>query len=284
MTILEHVGLATNRLVSAGLARDLAALDAEVLARHVLGWSRATYLGHRQDNPPVAFAARYGAMVDRREGREPVALITGQREFWGLEFEVTPNVLTPRPETELIVEEALGLVGSRAAPVHIADVGTGSGCLAVALASELPAARVTGTDVSKAALAVAQRNAACHGVDARMTWVQTMFLDDVAGTPDLIVANPPYIAQAEIARLPPEVRDFEPRVALAGGHDGLDTVRSLLVTAANRLAPGGHLVVELGVGQAETVQRLVGPRSPLALVRVRDDLQGIPRTAVIRHA
>ena len=144
MTILEHVGLATNRLVSAGLARDLAALDAEVLARHVLGWSRATYLGHRQDNPPVAFAARYGAMVDRREGREPVALITGQREFWGLEFEVTPNVLTPRPETELIVEEALGLVGSRAAPVHIADVGTGSGCLAVALASELPAARVTG--------------------------------------------------------------------------------------------------------------------------------------------
>ena len=283
MTVLEHVGVATNRLANAGLARDLAAIDAEVLARHILGWTRATYLGHRQECPPAMFAAHYETVLDRRARREPVALITGHREFWGLEFEVTPEVLIPRPETELLVEEVLVLVGDATAPVHIVDVGTGSGCLAVALASELPAARVTATDVSEAALAVARRNAARHAVDDQITWLRTRFLADLAGTPDLIVANPPYIAHAEIPSLPPDVLDFEPRVALVGGSDGLDTIRRLLSAAAHRLVTGGHLVIEFGAGQDEDVQRMVDSQAPLTLVRVRDDLQGIPRAAVIRH-
>ena len=284
MTVFEHVGVATNRLANAGLTRNLAAIDAEVLARHILGWNRATYLGHRQECPPETFAARYGTVLDRRERREPVALITGHREFWGLEFEITPEVLTPRPETELLVEEALILVGDRAtAPVHVVDVGTGSGCLAVALATELPAAWVTATDVAESTLAVARRNAARHSVDARITWVLTRFLTDVAGTPDLIVTNPPYVAQAEITSLPPEVRDFEPRVALVGGSDGLDAIRGLLFAAAHQLAAGGHLVIEFGAGQAEDVRQMVERQAPLTLVKVRDDLQGIPRAAVIRH-
>ncbi len=283
MTVVERVGAAASRLVAAGLPPDVAALDAEVLARHVLGWDRAAYVCNRRDAAPRGFGAAYDAALDRRAGREPVAAIVGRREFWGLELEVGPGVLTPRPETELLVEEALRLArGPRAARL-LADVGTGSGCVAIALATELPEARVIATDVSAAALAVARRNAAAHGVDARIAWVRTSCLDGVSAAPDVIVANPPYVPDDDIAGLPPEVRGFEPRLALAGGRDGLDVARRLLDAAAGQLVPGGHLALEVGSGQAPAVRDAVAARPGLALVRVRRDLQGIARTLVVRR-
>ena len=284
MTVVERVGAATSRLVAAGLAPDVAALDAEVLARHVLGWDRAAYVCNRRDAAPRGFGTAYEAALDRRAGREPVASILGRREFWGLELEVGPGVLTPRPETELLVEETLRLAAETPCAARLlADVGTGSGCVAIALATELPAARIIATDVSAAALAVARRNAAGHGVDRRIAWVRTSCLDGVCAAPDVIVANPPYVPDGDIAGLPPEVRDFEPRLALAGGPDGLEVVRRLLDAAAGRLAPGGHLVLELGSGQAPAARDAVAGRPQLALVRVRRDLQGIARTLVARR-
>ena len=283
MTVVERVGAAASRLVAAGLPPDVAALDAEVLARHVLGWDRAAYVCNRRDAAPRGFGAAYDAALDRRAGREPVAAIVGRREFWGLELEVGPGVLTPRPETELLVEEALRLARGPCAARRLADVGTGSGCVAIALATELPEARVIATDVSAAALAVARRNAAAHGVDARIAWVRTSCLDGVSAAPDVIVANPPYVPDDDIAGLPPEVRGFEPRLALAGGRDGLDVARRLLDAAAGQLVPGGHLALEVGSGQAPAVRDAVAARPGLALVRVRRDLQGIARTLVVRR-
>ena len=284
MSVVERVAAAAARLVAAGLPPDAAALDAEVLARHVLGWDRAAYLCNRRDAAPRGFGGAYAAALDRRAGREPVASIVGRGEFWGLELEVGPGVLTPRPETELLVEEALRLAdeGPRGARL-LADVGTGSGCVAIALATELPAAKVIATDVSAAALAVARRNAARHRVDARIAWVRTSCLDGVRAAPDVIVANPPYVPDGDIAGLPPEVRDFEPRLALAGGRDGLKVVRRLLDAATRQLPPGGHLVLELGNGQAPAARAAVAARPQLALVRVRRDLQGIARTLVARR-
>lgn len=290
MTVLDEVRAAHRRLVTAGLREDDAASDAEVLARHALGWDRATYLTRRREPPPDRFAADYRALVGRRASREPVSAITGRREFWGLTFEVGPAVLTPRPETELLVEWSLRLVGARrGAALRVVDIGTGSGCLAVALARELPAARVVASDVSPAAVAVARRNARAHGVAGRIGWVVMSLLDAmrVAAPPagrgaDLIVANLPYVPSAATRVLSPEVRDHEPWLALDGGSDGLDPLRALLGAAPGHLAAGGHLVVEFGAGQEETVRSLLASHPRLALVDVAGDLAGIPRVAAIR--
>ena len=289
MTVLDEVRAAHRRLVMAGLRQDDAAGDAETLARHALGWDRATYLCRRREAPPDRFAADYRSLVGRRARHEPVSAITGRREFWGLTFEVGPAVLTPRPETELIVEWSLRLASARrGAALRVLDVGTGSGCLAVALARELPAARVTGTDVSAAAIAVARRNARAHGVAGRIRWVVTSLLDGLrpaprgAGGVDLIVANLPYVPSAATRVLSPEVRDHEPWLALDGGRDGLDPLRALLDAAPAHLAPGGHLVAEFGAGQEDTVRRLVDASPALTLLGVAGDLAGIPRTAAIR--
>ena len=182
-SLADRVARAGACFARAGVAADEAAADAEVLARHVLGWDRATYLARRRDPAPQGFEARYAPLADRRARREPVSLLTGRREFWGLAFAVGPAVLTPRPETELIVETALALFGDRrAAPLAIADVGTGSGCLAVTLAREFPRAAVTGVDISADALAVARRNAAAHGVADRIAWVETSLADWLSGS------------------------------------------------------------------------------------------------------
>lgn len=283
MTVLDEVRAAHRRLVTAGLRQHDAAGDAEVLARHALGWDRATYLTRRREPPPDRFAADYRALVGRRARREPVSAITGRREFWGLTFEVGPAVLTPRPETELIVEWSLRLAGARRGTgLRIIDVGTGSGCLAVALAHELPAARVVASDVSPAALAVARRNARTHGVEGRIGWVVTSLLDGFRVAADLIVANLPYVPSAATRVLSPEVRDHEPWLALDGGRDGLDPLRAFLEAAPGRLAAGGHLVVEFGAGQEDTVRSLVASDPRLALLDVAGDLAGIPRVAAIR--
>ena len=308
-----EVAGARDRFVRAGIADGEAVADAERLARHALGWDRATWLARRREAPPTGFAARYAPLVTRRERREPVSLILGEREFWGLPFAVGPSVLTPRPETELIVETALEVCADwRGAPIAIADIGTGSGCLAVTLAREFPRAVVTAVDLSEDALEVARRNAEAHGVAERIAWVHAPFeawLGKSGGvTCDLVVANLPYVPTGELQSLPPEVRDHEPRLALDGGVDGLEPLRTLLRlaaqpaegTPAERLpgwTPDGHgwceappvssrrcqwLIVEVGAGQAHRLGELLDEVEGLDLVDIRADLQGIPRVVVIR--
>lgn len=271
---------ARERLTRAGIPPDQAAIDAEVLARHVLGWDRARYLASRQEPFRSAEAARFESALARREAREPVAYITGRREFWGLDFEVSPAVLIPRPESELIVEEALRFLGGSAAGRQIADVGTGSGCLAISLAHERPQAMLVATDVSEDALEVARRNADRLGVFGRIQFVRTSLLTDIRATFDLIVANPPYIPRAHEATLSPDVRDHEPGVALFGkGDDGLDDVRALLGQSAARLAAGGRLMMEFGYGQGAAVSA-GAEQAGLDVITLLKDLQGHERTLV----
>ncbi|HEY3382711.1 MAG TPA: peptide chain release factor N(5)-glutamine methyltransferase [Vicinamibacterales bacterium] len=296
MTLNELVLTARKRLTDADIGLDQAAMDASLLAREVLGWDLAKFLAHQTDTAPAGFADRFDTLVARRAAREPISEIIGRREFWGLDFEVGRDVLTPRPETEFIVEEAIACLAEGPAGhtsgaatavragegVTIVDVGTGCGCLAVCLAREFPAARIVATDISAAALAVAVRNARRHGVADRIQFHQASLLDGVDGPVSLIVSNPPYVPGRFIGGLPPEVRDHEPHVALDGGSDGLQLIAAIVDTAPPRLMPRGWLVMEFGYGQDDDVRRIVGP-SQLELVRIRDDLQGIPRTAVCRR-
>ena len=208
-----------------------------------------------------------------------MAYILGEREFWGLPFAVTPDVLIPRPETELIVEEALELFPAGREPNVIVDAGTGSGCLAVALAVEFDEARVIATDISEAALAVARRNAAKNGVEERIEFRAGDMLEPVGETADLIVSNPPYVASGDKAGLVPEVREHEPPVALFGGADGLFLFERLFPSAAPRLAAGGRLIVEVGYDQDDRVAAIAA-RHGWSLSHVRQDLQSITRTLV----
>jgi release factor glutamine methyltransferase len=201
----------------------------------------------------------------------------GHREFWGLDFEVTPDVLVPRPETELIVEAALERL-DRTRPVRILDVGTGSGCLAIALATEFPSALVIASDISAAALGVARRNAARLRVSDRAHVVLANLLDGLAGPFDLIVSNPPYVPAG--VTLPPEVAGHEPLTALLAGPDGLSALRALIEAGASRLVPGGLLIVEFGFGQADAVKAMAHA-SGWGRVSTRLDLQGIERIAVL---
>jgi release factor glutamine methyltransferase len=282
MTIHDLVQGARDRFMHAGISANLATLDAEVLARQVLGWDRAKFLADRNEKASSVFLLQYEPLVARRERREPVSYILGMREFWGLPFEVGPDVLIPRQETEFIVEETLALVGKDSHPV-IVDVGTGSGCIGISLAREIPGARVIASDVSKHALEVARRNAARHNVADRITFVETSFLDGIEEGVDIIVSNPPYVPSVSKPGLTPEVRDYEPSVALFGGADGLDGLRSVLEGAVAKLALGGHLVMEFGCGQDDGVTDLVRGVDGLDVVKIRHDLQDIPRTVICRR-
>lgn len=282
MTIHDLVQGARDRFMNAGISANLAALDAEVLARQVLGWDRARFLTDRNETATSVFLLKYEPLVARRERREPVSYILGTREFWGLPFDVGPDVLIPRHETEMIVEETLAITGKDGRPV-IADVGTGSGCIGIVLALEIPGARVIATDVSRHALAVARRNAIRHNVSDRITFVETSFLDGVQEQLDIIVSNPPYVPSVSRRGLIPEVRDYEPSVALFGGEDGLDGLRSVLQAAVARLVPAGCVVMEFGCGQDDCVTDLVSGVEGLELVKVRHDLQDIPRTVICRR-
>jgi release factor glutamine methyltransferase len=271
---------ARERLIRAGIPPDQAGIDAEVLIRHVLGWDRATYLASRHEPLPSTASFPFEAALAERERRVPVAYITGHREFWGLDFDVSPAVLIPRPESELIVEAALTFLSDAEARLRIADIGTGSGCLAVSLAYERPHATLLATDVSEDALAIARRNAERHGVSGRIRFARTSFLTDIQGPFDLIVANPPYVPRSHQATLSPDVRDHEPAVALFGrGEDGLDDVRELLEQSATRLAPSGRVMMEFGYGQGDAV-RAGAERAGLDIVDILRDLQGYERTLI----
>ncbi len=297
VTLHDRVRAARERLVAAGLAEQHATIDAEVLARLALGWDRAEYLARRSDAPPLGFQSAYEPLVARRARREPVAQIAGYREFWNRDFEVSRDVLTPRPETELIVEEALAIHASatgeasmvapsllRAAkPWRLVDVGTGSGCLAVTLALELPGVDVLATEISERALAVAQRNAIRLGAADQVRFVCTSLLEGVAPGIDMIVSNPPYVPAAYRSGLSSEVRDYEPAEAVFGGADGFELIRTLLQQSAALLVRRGWLLMEFGAGQDDQVRAIVAEYPPLAVEAIRDDLQGIPRMAVIRR-
>ena len=262
-----------------------AALAAELLLLHLLGRDRTWLYAHPEDTLSEAHLANYKDLIERRAEGVPVQYLTGRQEFWGLEFEVNPSVLIPRPETEHLIEVALERLGERrSAPLRVADVGTGSGCLAVALARELPLARIVATDISSEALTVARRNAARHGVSERTEMLQMDLLqsylraDDTQGAVfDLIVSNPPYVGHTERPSLSREVAEHEPHQALFAGEHGLDVYPQLIAQAAMLLRLGGLLVVELGYGLAERVSSLIAKSPYWTHVNITNDLAGIPR-------
>ena len=280
MSIHRRVSAARQRLLDAGISHTESELGARLLAQHVLGWTTERFLTDAQSAEPDDFDARYAPLVERRATREPLAYIVGVREFWGLDFEVSPAVLIPRPATELIVEGILDRFPDRHARLRIADVCTGCGCVAVAIAHERPDASIVATDISPDALTVARRNAARHAVADRVTFRHCDLLDGVGGPLDAVVANPPYVIDHTARALQPEVRDHEPAVALFGGADGLGLVTRLVADAPLLLRPGGLLVFEFGFGQDVEVETLLATAADLTLVDVRRDLDGIARTAV----
>lgn len=264
-------------------------LDAELLLAHVLGWPRARLLAELRSPVPDAQLAAFEELVARRADLVPVAYLVRRREFFGLELYVDERVLVPRPETELLVELALARArgqearalrsGGPSRPrLTLADVGTGSGCIAVALAVHLPQARVFATDLSPDALAVARLNAERHGVAGRVTLLQGDLLAPLPEPVDLLVSNPPYTVLSEIDE---GVRRHEPRAALDGGPDGLELYRRLLADAPRHLRPGGSVLLEIGATQGAAVTELALAAFPRATVSVHRDLTGLDRVVAI---
>lgn len=279
--IFRTLAAARARLIAAGISEREAAVDVDLFAREALGWDNARLLSEQRGPTPAQLEPRFSEWIERRERREPSAYIVGRREFWGRDFHVSPAVLIPRPETEHVIEETLALVRDRSAGTRIAEIGTGAGVIAICLAIELECP-VIATDISPAALAVARQNALAHGVAGRVTLVERSYLDGIDGPFDILVSNPPYVKSGDKPALSREVR-HEPDVALFGGASGMDHVSAVLDAAERVVPPGGWLVMEFGFGQDDTVTALITSRPGLRLDHIRDDLQGIPRTAVVER-
>ncbi len=282
LSVAQALTRARDMLAVAG--SDTPALDAELLLVHVLGRDRAWLYTYPERVLTWPQSGAFLALVGRRADDEPVAYLVGHKEFFGLDFIVTPDVLIPRPETELLVEKALQLAPSRGGQLTLADVGTGSGVIAVGLAVNLPHARVLATDISLAALAVARRNVARHRVGDRVTCVQADLLIPCASAFDIVVANLPYICRVDLQPAHEETAQgtrnalgWEPRIALDGGSDGLEVVRRLLMVVADRLHPDGVLLVEIGAGQGPEVLKLAQVHFPRAVAEVIKDLAGLDR-------
>jgi release factor glutamine methyltransferase len=264
-------------VVSLQHVTDAPQLESEVLLGHVMGVPRTALVAHPERTVKPNHEGQYTELVAQRAAHYPLPYITGQAEFYGLPLEVTPEVLIPRPETELLVDLALARN-----PASLIDVGTGSGCIAIALARQLPDALVYAIEASPTALAVARRNAERHGVANR---VQLMAGDLLTPRPplvDLIVSNPPYVSSDEWASLPASVRDFEPRLALDGGRDGLAVIQRLLAEAPAVVRPGGALLVEVGASQGRAVAELAGTAFPGARIEVHADLAGHDRVVEVQ--
>jgi release factor glutamine methyltransferase len=264
---------------------DAPRLEAEVLLAHILGTSRAVLMAHPERPLTSGQLGRYTALVRHRASNYPLPYLTGRVEFYGLELEVTPEVLIPRPETETLVDLALAR-----RPAAIVDVGTGSGCIAVSLAARLPEAVIYAIDISTVAVAVARRNAERNGVADRVRLMVGDVLSPRPGPVDLIVSNPPYIPAGEYASLPASVRNHEPWLALDGGPDGLAVIRRLLAEAPAVLRgpepaegrPGGGLLIEIGADQGKAASYLARTFFPHATVRVHRDLAGRNRVLEVR--
>lgn len=279
MTLGELIRDAAGRIREGGV--DDARLTAEALLAYVLGISRAQLLARLERGLSESDQTRFLYLVGRAATGEPLAYLTGHREFLGLDFVVTADVLVPRPETELLVEQALRWLGDRVA--HVIDVGTGSGIIAVSIAVQRPLARVTAIDRSPAALRVARRNAERHGVTERVSFLQQDLLSPAASLEavDLICANLPYIPSDDLAVL--EVSRHEPRLALDGGADGLDLIRRLLNQAPAVLSPTGAMLLEIEARQGPAVAALAASAFPGANVLVLHDLAGLDRVVMVER-
>jgi len=257
----------------AGISEE-AALEAELLLMHALSLGRARLYQSLNDRLSTSAAEEYRSLLNRRLEHEPTPYILRRKEFYGLDFEVTPAAIIPRPETETLIELAIAFAAgrSRGSPVAIADVGTGSGVIAISLAHALPHARLTAIDISTEALALARRNAKRHGVESRIRFLKGDLLDPLVEPVDLIVANIPYVRTTDWERLPPEIRDNEPRGGLDGGPDGLHIIARLLQQAGPHLKPRGALFIEIGDDQGRAAKQLAARAFPHGKIGVGPDL------------
>jgi release factor glutamine methyltransferase len=285
LTIIDAINKAANDLTAAGITN--ARLDSEVLLSHIMVKDRVWFITHRDDVLDDTNRRDFDEAIRRRTKREPLQHIIGIREFWGLEFKVTPDVLIPRPETELIIEAALALVQDRSRQVRIVDLCTGSGCIAVCLAKELLAARIIATDASGKALAVARENARNHGVADRIRCLEGNLFDpleelDIRGQIDILASNPPYVRAGDLPMLQPEVRDFEPAMALIAGPEGTEIAAAIIRIAPEFLKKNGALIMEMGQDQAAALLRKVEATGAYGKPEVLKDLAGIERVIVVR--
>ncbi len=280
MNVLEALRQARRLLPQVS---DEPELEAELLLRHCLGVDRASLYRLLTAELSEEEQQRFRDLVRRRLIHEPTAYIIGHKEFFGLDFEVTPAAIIPRPETEVLVELAIEAAHKKllADALPIADVGTGSGAIAVALASALPEGKITATDTSPEALELAQRNAARHRVDKRIRFLQSDLLDTVPGRVDVLVANLPYVTTADWKALPPEIKDNEPREGLDGGPDGLRVIERLLEQAPARLSPSGVLLAEIGDMQGRAAKAAARAAFPEAAVKVMPDPSGRDRVLAV---
>jgi release factor glutamine methyltransferase len=260
-------------------------MTAELLLGHARGWSRVRVLTHSESPLSPETGERFMSLVRRRAGGEPLQYILGNQEFFGLQFRVTPAVLIPRPETEILVETAVAAAATLGSgPVRFADVGTGSGCIAVSFAHQVPHAAGWATDISFDALALARENAARNGVAKQIAFARADLLEGFAPHPvfDMVLSNPPYVAAGDAGVLSPEVREHEPAVALFSGDSGLDAYRRLIPQSGQRLVHGGSLLLEIGAGMRDQVAQLL-QGAGFAIERIAQDLQGIPRCILARR-
>jgi release factor glutamine methyltransferase len=283
---LEEIDKAARRLAVSGI--ESARLDAELLMAAAAGVTREAVITGSIDLSPATLS-NFETMIARREKREPVAYLLGRKEFYSLDFEVNPAVLIPRPESEIVVAAALGFIAG-APDARVLDIGTGSGAIAIAIAVNAPRVRVTAVDISADAIAVASRNAQHHGVEDRVTFRRADCFETLDGGPalgsfEVIVSNPPYLDDAEIAALEPDVRGYEPRVAMSAGAGGLDILRRIAagVPQHQHLASDGELIVEVGAEQAAAVAKLV-EEAGLRVVSVINDFAGHPRVVRARRS
>ncbi len=279
LTVKDALQGVRARLRAGGI--DSADVEARLLVQRATGLARERQITQPDRLLTPEEGAQLEALVVRRLTREPLAYLLGEREFFGLSFAVSPAVLVPRPETELLIEEALAALPDREARLRLLDLGTGSGCLIVTALTLWQHALGVGVDRSAAAIAVAAANGRRHGVERRLLLVQGDWTDALQGPFDLVLANPPYVAEGEMAGLEPDVRDFEPRSALVAGADGLDDYRRILPALPGLLAPGGLALLELGAGQAEALA-LLGREQGLEVSFARD-LAGVARCARLRR-
>jgi release factor glutamine methyltransferase len=281
MTLAERLQQAESQLRTSPHP-ERADKDAEALLLHVIGRNNAWLLAHSNDEFGGCTAISYASLVDRRRKGEPIQYITGETEFYGLPFRVTPDVLIPRPETEHLVEKVVELLPLFRRP-RVVDVGTGSGAIAIALAHEWPAASVTAIDLSAAALELACRNAKRIGFANRIRFLQGDLLAPVAGEQfDFIVSNPPYVPNSDRDTLAVEVRDHEPSLALFAGNDGLDIYRRLIPAAFASLVPSGFIALEIGYGQQPAIHDLLASAG-FQRIEFHPDLQNIPRVVIAQH-